>query len=129
MRLLVVGGNPILGWIVRHLVPQEVAVESATNLWDAREVLLDRPPDAVLIQVMPKPCPCRQVVALCQRQRPPIPTLFYAGAYLDPCELDVPARRGDLAIEPSDLRRRLDRLIHTLQDRPDAAVGSGAAPG
>ena len=120
MRLLVVGGNPILCWIVQHLVPDDVAVELAATLEAARETILHRPPDAVVVRVMPRPCPCREIVELCRRQRPPIPTLFYSGAYLDPDELDVPAAGDGFSAAPGDLRRHLDRLIDAAECRGSA---------
>ena len=117
MRLLVVGGNPLMGWIVQHLVPDSVSVELAATLEAGRETILHRPPDAVVVRVIPKPCPCREIVELCRQRRPPIPTLFYSGAYLDPDELDAPAIHGDIATEPADLRRHLDRLIEAAEHR------------
>ncbi len=121
MRLLVVGGDPLLGWIVRHLVPDGVSVELAATLEAGRETILHRPPDAVVVRAMPKPCPCREIIELCRRRRSAIPTLLYSGAYLDPGELDVPAGRDGFSAVPGDLRRHLDRLIDAAASRDSAA--------
>ena len=121
MRLLVVGGNPLLGWTVQHWLP-EVVVELATTPEAACRTILDRPPDAVLVRVIPKPCPCREVVELCRRQRPPIPVLYHSGAYLDPAELDVAVSEDSFSTEPGVLRRHLERLIDDVRERPGRAT-------
>ncbi len=122
MRLLVVGGNPLLGWIVQHSVPEEVVVELATTREAARQTILDQPPDAVVVQAISRPCPCREIVELCRNRRPPIPTLFYSGAYLDPDELDISAYEGGVSTELADLRRHLDRLIEGAERRGSAVL-------
>ena len=129
MRLLVVGGNPLLGWIVQHLVSEEVVVELTTSPEAACRTILDRPPDAVLVRVIPKPCPCREVVELCRRQRPPIPVLYHSGAYLDPAELGVAVSEDSFSTEPGVLRRHLERLIDDTRGPRAAAVGSRRAGG
>lgn len=123
MRLLIVGGNQLLGWIVQHLVPEDVTVELATTPEAACRTILDRPPDAVLVRVIPKPCPGRQIVELCRRRRPPIPVLYYSGAYLEPEELDVPVSDDSFSTEPGELRRHLDRLLHASRERRGRAAG------
>ena len=115
VRLLIVGGSLLLTWVVRHLVPTEVEVENSTTLKQVKAAFLDHPPDAVLLNVRQTTGPWRKVARECQRQRPPIPVLFHAGAELDPAEAGIAADDHSFFTEQlaaSDL----DRLIRAARE-------------
>ena len=91
-------------------VPSRCRVAPAWNI-------ADRPPDAVLVRVIPKPCPCREVVALCRRRRPPIPGLYHSGAYLDPDRLKKPLMRKTIDGRQTFVEVEWDEALDFVADR------------
>ena len=114
MRLLIVDGN-LLTWVARRLVPGGVEVETATAVEQAREILRDDPPDAVLLNVKQATGPWREIARACRCRRPPIPTLFHGGVCLDPAEAGIEVDDHSFFTE-SLCARDLDRLIHAAEN-------------
>lgn len=96
LRLLVVDGSPLAAWVITRLVPDDVRVITATSLQQARDVLVDDPPHAVILNLTPSRVSWRDVVELCKQRHPPIP--FRCSSALDVSEWadsDLPCSRKD----------------------------------
>lgn len=121
MRLLIVDGNVLLTWVVRHLAPADVEVENAATLEQVESELRNRPPSAVLLNVRRLAGPWREVAGWCREHRPPIPVLFLAGAFLDPAEIGIRIGRRSFVTE-SLAAGDLDRLLQAAEN------GSAVSP-
>ncbi|MCP3956672.1 MAG: hypothetical protein GY719_02350 [bacterium] len=120
MRLLIVDGNELLAWVVRHLAPACVEVESATTREQVETSLRDHSPDAVLLNLRHSAGPWRDVAAWCRHHEPRIPVLFHDGAYLNPRREGLPL--DDRSFFTQSLAAEdLDRLLRAAEDVAAAA--------
>ncbi len=115
MRLLLVDGNVLLAWVVRHLAPADVEVECADTREQIETALRERPPDGVLLNLRRASGPWHEVAAWCQQHDPPIPVLYHDGAYLDPVKEGIQLDDESFFTE-SLAAGDLDRLIRAATD-------------
>ena len=131
MRLLLVGGSELTAWVVRRLVPSGVEVERCDTIAEARETLVDAPPQAAIFDVSRSRVPWRSLADLCNRHEPRIPFLCYSVIHSESFETGVQPCCEEFFTLPEpldDLRARLESLIEIARAesaRPqDGTAGS-----
>jgi DNA-binding response OmpR family regulator len=118
VRILVLDGSQLMGWLVDSLAPGSVAVHRAASFDEARWALEKDPPDVAIFNMAPANLPWHELRDLCRVSEPEIPflcvsTVEETSADLEGCQDD---RAVVIPIPNSELQDRIGRLINEACD-------------
>lgn len=106
MRLLVVDSNALLGWQLRHQLAPEVEVELVGDFDSAERCVLERPPDAAVVNLPPADLPWREFQHLCATRNPPVPVLYESCVHRCPSAAGIDEGEGYAAFLPKPASRQ-----------------------
>lgn len=127
MHLLVLDGSRVLHSLVKRLAPEGVAVETAANFDEARQRLIDHPPQAMIVNLTPAELPWRELQSLCQGHSPPIPVLYESCVHRGPDDAGLASlnHSGRFLEKPYTMDELRDELLRLMA----AAESEVAEPG
>jgi DNA-binding response OmpR family regulator len=114
-RLLLVDGSDLMGWLVAYLSPADVEIVRVRTFAEAERCLSERPPDAAIINLMPRNLDWRSLLDKCFDRRRAIPVLCCSAMENDE-ERDgpLPCRPRDFftkSIPQEEFRELLEGLL------------------
>jgi hypothetical protein len=127
VRILVLDGSQLMGWLVDSLAPASAAVHRSASFDEARWVLEHDPPDIAIFNITPADLPWHELRDLCRSSDPEIPhlcvsTVEDAGANHDIWQDE---RSVVKPIPNAELQDRIGRLISdAFKPDPDRDVDS-----
>jgi DNA-binding response OmpR family regulator len=136
LRILVLDGSRVLPSLVQRMLRYEDRVETTDSFQDARRTLMERPPDALIVNLTPTDLPWQELKDLCERHTPPIPVIYESCVFKSAADAGIGELNGCSAFlrKPyplSDLRKQLRLLLRTSapQHRATHRPAPPIAPG
>jgi two-component SAPR family response regulator len=90
IRILVVDGSQLMGWLVDSLTPASVCVQQTTSFDEAMGLLRSHPPHAAIFNIGPSDLPWAELHTICDSHKPRIPFLCCSAVE------DLPADKLDM---------------------------------
>lgn len=131
MRLLLVGGSELTAWVMGRLVPPDVEVERCSSFEEARQILTNDPPQAVIFDATRSRLPWSSLAGICAEHEPHIPYVCYSFLH---------GKQEELGVEPccdafftmplpvEDLRGRIAQLVEAARKHETACCQSDPGP-
>lgn len=118
IRVLVVDGSTLMGWLVQSLASSRIDVICARTFDDARRHLQHHPPDAAIFNITPCDLPWHELRDLCRCRNPAIP--FLCISTVEECENELEicggAERLCKPVPIPELRRRVNELVSSAYE-------------
>ncbi|NOZ94642.1 MAG: hypothetical protein GXP47_07895 [Acidobacteria bacterium] len=128
MRIAILDCSPLTAWTITRLLPPGVDYDVLPTFEEARRVLSEAPPDAVLIGLTAGRLPWDDLLKICTSCRPEIPYLLYYSLTALPAGEPVPQAVADAAVSPVEIRQ-LRLAVRDLLDRVGSRDAAAQSPG
>jgi DNA-binding response OmpR family regulator len=118
IRVLVVDGSTLMGWLVQSLSSASIDIVYARSFGVARGLLEHHPPHAAIFNITPSELPWHELRDLCRCHQPAIPFLCFSAVEEGGDEVAV-CDGAEILYKPvptSELRARVEDLVTSAQN-------------
>ena len=117
IRVLVVDGSQLMGWLVDSLTPESVDVRQTTCFAEAKDLLITDSPDAAIFNIGPSDLPWGDLHAICDSHDPRIPYLCCSAVEDLPAEkLDMYCADNRVLIKPIPMMELREHVLGLAEE-------------